>query len=63
MTAISFFYKSDNDLNAHLGNKHSKERDGWTNHNKRAYIMNKPDDMLDNRTGLRIPRFKPLLIN
>ena len=23
-----FFNKSENDMNAHLGNKHSKERDG-----------------------------------
>ena len=51
MTTINFFNKSDNDLNAHLGNKHSKDRNGWTNHNNRDYIMNKPDETLDNGTG------------
>ena len=36
------FNKSKNELNAHLGNKHSKERDdGLAYHNKRANIMNK----------------------
>ena len=46
------FNKFENYLNAHSRNKHSKERDGWTNHNKRAYILNKIDETLDNGMGL-----------
>ena len=45
------FDKSQNYLNVHSGNKHSKERNGGKNHNKRAYTQSKLDETLDNGTG------------